>query len=247
MKARIQIAILIFATVCCFALITSCSQIFVSDDNNPTVAWEEFCGYISDGDYRAAIEMTGNSIEVSGSDLDDSVEGLMLTKLAESIDTHVVVEPRINGIGAWQSVSITHLDVSLLMKKALDGVMKETEDYEWNHGSYKSDAKIDEAVKTALNHQLSGDLADCMVTDIIKVEFRYKDGRWIPVMTKALYNAITGNAADASGSVDEFFEEYKAQKSAEKKDSTKSAESAQSTESTESTESAESTESKQNG
>ena len=72
--------------------------------------------------------------------------------------------------------------------------------------------------------QLNGDLSDCLVTDVIKVEFRYKDGKWRPVMSKALYSAITGNAAEASGSVDRFFKVYEAQKEAQKNDNAKQSE-----------------------
>ena len=212
MVTRFKIVLLILSTICIFLLITACSKMFVHEDNNPTVAWAEFCEYLSEGDYRAAIEQTGNYIEVSSSNLDDSVEGLMLTKLAENIDMHVIMEPKINGTGAWQSVKITHLDMSLLMNKVLSGVMKETADYEWNHGSYKNDKKISDAVKASLSNQVSGDLSDCLVTEVLKVEFRYKDGKWMPVMSNALYYAITGNAAEASETVDSFFEEYKANK-----------------------------------
>lgn len=219
MITRFKITLLILSTICIFLLITACSKMFVHEDNNPTVAWAEFCDYLSDGDYRSAIELTGNYIEVSSSNLDDSVEGIVLTKLAENIDMRVITEPKINGTGAWQSVKITHLDMSLLMNKVLSGVMKETTDYEWNHGSYKNDKKISEAVKASLSNQLSGDLSDCLVTDVIKVEFRYKDGKWRPVMTNALYNAITGNAADASESVDSFFKEYDSRKATEIKKS----------------------------
>lgn len=224
MITRFKITLLILSTICIFLLITACSKMFVHEDNNPTVAWEQFCEYLSQGDYRAAIEMTGNSIEVTSDDFDDSVEGLMLTTITESIDTDVIMEPRINGTGAWQSVKITHIDMDLLMQKVLSGVMKETRDYEWNHGSYKNDKKISEAVRTSLSNQLNGDLSDCLVTDVIKVEFRYKDGKWRPVMSKALYSAITGNAAEASGSVDRFFKVYEAQKEAQKNDNAKQSE-----------------------
>ena len=210
---RFKITLLILSTICIFLLITACSKMFVYEDNNPTVAWEEFCGYISDGDYRGAIELTGNYIEDSSDTLDDGVEGLMLTKLAENIDMRVITEPKVNGTGAWQSVRITHIDMSLLMQKVLNGVMRETTDYEWNHGSYKTDKKIAEAVKASLSNQLSGDLSDCLVTDVVKVEFRYKDGKWKPVMNKALYNAITGNASEAAASVDSFFADYGIRKS----------------------------------
>ena len=122
MITRFKITLLILSTICIFLLITACSKMFVHEDNNPTVAWEQFCEYLSQGDYRAAIEMTGNSIEVTSDDFDDSVEGLMLTTITESIDTDVIMEPRINGTGAWQSVKITHIDMDLLMQKVLSGV-----------------------------------------------------------------------------------------------------------------------------
>lgn len=187
---------------------------FVHEDNNPTIVWEQFCEYLAEGDYRSAIELTGNRLEETSDDFDDSIEGLMITKISESFDANVIMEPKINGTGAWQSVKITHIDMNLLMQKLLAGIMKETTDYEWNHGSYKNNKKISEAVRTSLSNQLNDDLSDCLVTDVIKVEFRYKDGKWILVMSKALYNAITGNATESSESVDRFFEEYSAQNKA---------------------------------
>lgn len=216
MVTRFKITVLILSTICIFLLITACSKMFVHEDNNPDMVWAEFCRYISDGDYRSAIELTGNCIDVSSSNLDDSVEGLMLDTLAANIDMNVISELEINGTGAWQSVEITHLDMNLLMQKVLSGVMKETSDYEWNHGSYKTDKKIAEAVKSSLSNQLSGDLSDCLVTDVVKVEFRYRDGKWKPVMSKELYCAITGNAAEASGCVDSFFKEYDSSKEYER-------------------------------
>ena len=206
-----QIGIALLLSAVCL-LLTACARTNIRADDNPTVAWEEFCGYLSDGDYRAAIELTGNRLEVGKDDTDDCVKGLMLTTVAESLRAAVIMEPKINGSSAWQSVRLHHLDLALVMQKALDGIMRETADEEWHHGSYRDDEAIDNAVKDSLCRQLDGDLSDCMVTDVIKVEFRYSDGRWRPVMSSALYSAITGNAAGASGCAERFFREYDARK-----------------------------------
>lgn len=206
-----QIGIALLLSAVCL-LLTACARTNIRADDNPTVAWEEFCGYLSDGDYRAAIELTDNRLEVGKDDTDDSVEGLMLTTVAESLRAAVIMEPKINGSSAWQSVRLHHLDLALVMQKAIDGIMRETADEEWRHGSYRDDEAIDNAVKDSLCRQLDGDLSDCMVTDVIKVEFRYSDGRWRPVMSSALYSAITGNAAGASGCAERFFREYDARK-----------------------------------
>ena len=206
-----QIGIALLLSAVCL-LLTACARTNIRADDTPTVAWKEFCGYLSDGDYRAAIELTGNRLEVGKDDTDDSVEGLMLTTVAESLRAAVIMEPKINGSSAWQSVRLHHLDLALVMQKALDGIMRETADEEWHHGSYRGDEAIDNAVKDSLCRQLDGDLSDCMVTDVIKVEFRYSDGRWRPVMSSALYSAITGNAAGASGCAERFFREYDARK-----------------------------------
>ena len=206
-----QIGIALLLSAVCL-LLTACARTNIRADDNPTVAWEEFCGCLSDGDYRAAIELTGDRLEVGKDDTDDCVEGLMLTTVAESLRAAVIMEPKINGSSAWQSVRLHHLDLALVMQKAIDGIMRETADEEWRHGSYRDDEAIDNAVKDSLCRQLDGDLSDCMVTDVIKVEFRYSDGRWRPVMSSALYSAITGNAAGASGCAERFFREYDARK-----------------------------------
>lgn len=208
-RAETKLILMAVSVLCSFAVITACSRMYVSADNSPAAAWHEFCGYVSDGDFKAAVEMTGNSIDTAPDDLDGSLEGLILTRLSEYFRADVISQPRINGTGAWQSVRIHHLDMSFVMKKALAGVMKETGDYEWNHGSYKTDGEISDAVKESLHNQLSGDLNDCLVTDVIKVEFRYKDGKWRPVMSDALYNALTGNTSGAYEGVEQFFEEYR--------------------------------------
>ena len=206
-----QIGIALLLSAVCL-LLTACARTNIRADDNPTVAWEEFCGCLSDGDYRAAIELTGDRLEVGKDDTDDCVEGLMLTTVAESLRAAVIMEPKINGSSAWQSVRLHHLDLALVMQKAIDGIMRETADEEWRHGAYRDDEAIDNAVKDSLCRQLDGDLSDCMVTDVIKVEFRYSDGRWRPVMSSALYSAITGNAAGASGCAERFFREYDARK-----------------------------------
>ena len=207
-RPEFKLVLTALGVMCSILLLTACSRMYVSEDNNPDVAWKEFCGYISDGDLRAAVEMTGNTIDVSRSDIDGSVEGLMLNRLHEYFRAEAVAEPMVNGVRAWQSVKIERLDVALVMKKALAGVMSETWDYEWKHGSYKSDGDIAAAVKDSMRNQLLGDLNDCTVSDVIKVEFRYKNGRWAPVMTDSLYRTITGDAAGASDCVAEFFKEY---------------------------------------
>ncbi len=194
------------------AAVTSCSA-RLTDDNNPTVAWQEFCGYISDGDLRSAVEMTGNTLSVSSADLDDEIEGQLQSLILKSVSVRSLSDAEVSGFSAHQKVEITHLDMRLLTQKALAGIMRETKDYEWKNGSYKTDEEIAEAVKNSLISQLKGDFEDCMVTEEITVEFRYKDDKWIPVMSDELYNALTGYASEVSDFVDGFFEKYQSEQS----------------------------------
>jgi hypothetical protein len=212
-KAFLKYFILAALTVCAAALLASCNLMYVTDENNPSVAFETFSGYISDGDYRAAFELTGNTVDISSSDLGDSSEEIMLSKIIRSVSMKPLSEPEIKGTSAWQPVSITHLDLRLAVKKLLSGVMDETSAYEWNHGSYKTEEEISQAVYASLCSQLDGDLSDCMITDRVRLQFRYKNGKWTPVMTKPLYNALTGYASETAESIDEFFAEYSAKQS----------------------------------
>ena len=85
MKTRIKIALLIAVTACFLGVIIGFSTMFVSSENNPVIAYEQFCGYISDGDFRAVIEMTGNTVDtVSGSD-NEAVDELVMSKLLQKI------------------------------------------------------------------------------------------------------------------------------------------------------------------
>ena len=206
---KLFLAIMLLATL---AAVTSCSEMYVSDDNNPALAWKEFCGYLSDSDYKSAFEMTGNTIDVSPSDYDNEIDGVMLKTVAQSIKVHNSYELKVNGISASQSFDISHIDMKLLMEKVLAGIMEETSEYEWKHGSYKTDEEISNAVQESLASQLNGDFHDCVITEKINVKFRYKNGKWIPVMDESLYRAITGNVSDGADIVDRFFKEYQSEK-----------------------------------
>lgn len=213
MKAFLKYSILAALTICAAALLASCENMYVTDDNNPSAALEAFCGYISDGDYQATFELTGSTVDISASDLGNSTEAAILRKIIQSVSIKPMSEPAVKGTSAWQSVSITHLDLRLAIKKMLSGVMDETSAYEWKHGSYKTDQEVSAAVYESLCSQLDGDLSDCMITERVKMQFRYKNGRWTPVMTKPLYSALTGYASESADSIDDFFTGYNAKQS----------------------------------
>lgn len=194
------------------SVITSCSQIYVSEENSPALAWQEFCACLSDSDYKSAFEMTGNTIDVSSSDFDQEIDGIMLSTIAKSFKVCNSYKLKVNGVHASQSFGVTHIDMKLLLNKVLSGIMEETCEYEWKHGSYKTEEDISNAVRESLLTQMNGDFEDCVVFEKINVEFRYKDGKWMPVMNDSLYRAITGNVSDATGIVDSFFEEYQSKK-----------------------------------
>ena len=205
--------ILTASAICIAALFASCERIYVSEDNNPSAALREFCGYISDGDYPAAFELTGSAADVSASDLGSSIEGAFLSRLARSITVTPLSEPVVKGTSAWQSVRIVHVDMRLAIRKMLSGIMDETSAYEWKHGSYKTDEDISRAVYESLCSQLDGDLSDCMITERVRIQFRFRNGRWTPVMTKPLYDALTGYASEAADSIDDFFDGYTSEQS----------------------------------
>ena len=189
-------------------ILASCKSMFVTGDNNPSVALREFCGYISDGDYKAAFDFARCSTDVSPSDPADTVEEALFTRTMESVSIRPASEPEVKGVSAWQTVEITHLDLRLAVRKLLSGVMEETGAYEWEHGSYRTDEEILQAVSESLIRQLDGELDDCMITETVRLKYRYRDGRWSPVMTKELYNALTGYASEAEGIADEFYNDY---------------------------------------
>ncbi len=207
-KAFLKYTLLAASVICAAVLLSSCRTIYVSENNNPSVALREFCGYISDGDYKAAFELTGCKADISPSDMEKSLEGALLARISQSISITPLSEPEVNGTSAWQSVEISHIDMRLAIKKLLAGVMEETSSYEWKHGSYKTDEDIAEAVYESLRSQLGGDLSDCTITERVKLRYRCKKGKWAPVMTKELYNALTGYASEAAENIDSFFTEY---------------------------------------
>ena len=213
MKLTIKKIILALMAVSVAAVVTSCSEMFVSDQNSPTVALHEFFGYVSDGDYVSAFEMTGNTIDVSSSDLGGSAEELILARISQSIRIKEITEVKFSGVRASQTILVTHIDMRQMIRKILNGIMDETAEYEWKHGSYKSDEEIAAAVKESLMSQLNGDFSNCVIVEKVKIQYRYKDGRWSPVMNEDLYNAITGHASETSGIVEDFFKEYNAKKS----------------------------------
>ena len=210
-----SLIILSLTAISIFALVTaaSCSDMYVKEDNSPTTAWQEFCRYISDGDLKSAIEMTGNTMDVSSSDFENEVEGRMVALLYENISIRTVSDVDVKGVKAWQTVEISNIDLRLMIKKALAGIMEETSAYEWEHGSYKTDEQVVEAVNQSLLTQMNNGFDDCITTEKIRVEFRYKDGKWTPVMTEGLYNALTGYASETSECVDSFFKDYASKKS----------------------------------
>lgn len=215
MKTRIKIALLIAVTACFLGVIIGFSTMFVSSENNPVIAYEQFCGYISDGDFRAVIEMTGNTVDtVSGSD-NEAVDELVMSKLLQKIKIEALSEPKTNAIIAKQPVRISYVDMGMLMKKLFSGVLAETSEYEWNHGSYENDDQIAEAIKNSLTNQLNGEFDDCIVTDTITIEYHYKDGKWFPLMSKELYRALTGNADKCIDSIEELIKEYENKKSSD--------------------------------
>ena len=159
--------------------------------------------------------MTGNTVDtVSGSD-NEAVDELVMSKLLQKIKIEALSEPKTNAIIAKQPVRISYVDMGMLMKKLFSGVLAETSEYEWNHGSYENDDQIAEAIKNSLTNQLNGEFDDCIVTDTITIEYHYKDGKWFPLMSKELYRALTGNADKCIDSVEELIKEYENKKSSD--------------------------------
>ena len=218
MKSFLKYSALIAAAACITLLFASCKRMYITEDNNPTVALNTFCGFVSDGDYKAAFEFTGSAVDISPSDLKNSMEGVILSKIIQSVSITPLSEPEVSGRSAWQSVEMTHLDLRLAVRKMLAGVMEETSAYEWKHGSYKTRQEVADAVYESFRAQLDGDLSDCTVTETIKITYRYKNGVWTPVMTEPLYQALTGYASEAAESVDEFFAGYRSNNAAESQD-----------------------------
>lgn len=211
MRRGLVLALSLLAAV----LVSACTDVTLTDDNNPSAALRQFCACISDGDYGAAFALTGNTVDVSASDLDNSLEGLMLGTMIRSIRIEEITDVTVNVVTARQKLSVTHLDMRLVVKDVLAEVMEETREYEWKHGSYKTDEEIAAAVEEILRARLEGDMSACVTTEWIQMEYRFANGRWHPVMSGELYDALTGHAAEATGSVTEFFEAYRSARSSQ--------------------------------
>ena len=206
-----KIACLLMGIVA-LGLITACTDKLVTEENNPKRAWETFFGYVSDGDFVSAFDMTGSRLKVSSTDLDGELERCFLGKLSETCSYRFVSDTDAKGVKAWQQVEITTLDMRKLAVKVIPAVLQQTEAQIWEHGSYKTDEALMQGLNAALLDQLSEDCSDCLTMQRVKVEFHYKDGQWRPIMDAALYDAISGYAAHADQSVENAVKEYAAQR-----------------------------------
>lgn len=189
------IKLLCVAALCAvFALLTSCTAMLVSDDNNPKLAWEEFSEYVSEGDFPAAFDMTKNGSISSQSEVDSEYTELLLKAVADSYEYEFVSDTDVFGVTAWQTIKITALDMRELAEKAVKEAVKEAKDYAYKNGSYETDEEIKAAVNSKMTELLTSP-GNCLTTTVIRVEFSYSDGKWMPVMSDTLYDAISGYSA----------------------------------------------------
>ena len=193
-------------------VVTSCVRNYATEGNHPADTLAQFLEYVSDGDLSSVMKMTGTETDVSSSD-SGRVEKRLLEVITQNTSVTGYQELRIEGKRAWTTLGILHPDAALIMRQAVPGVIEETKEYEWKHGSYKTDEEISQAIEESLLRQLEGNLINTMITDRIRVEFRFtEDKKWVLVMSDELFNALTGNLSQAGESIDGYFEEYKARK-----------------------------------
>lgn len=183
-------------------LLTSCTAMLVSDDNNPRLAWEQFSEYISSGDFSAAFDMTENSNISPLSDSDSEYINLLLDGISKSYKYEFVSDTDVFGVTAWQTVSITALDMRILAENAVVGSVEEAKAYAYKNGSYKDDAEITAAVNKKITELLVSS-SDCLSTTVVRVEFSYSDGKWKPVMSDTLYNVLSGYASYTDEAISE--------------------------------------------
>lgn len=200
--------------IAALGLITACTEKLATDANNPRLAWEEFFGYVSEGDFDSAFDMTGSRIQVSSADLDGKWERSFLGKLAETCSYRFVSGTDVKGVRALQQVEITTLDMRKLVSRSVPVLLEQTEDQIWQHGSYQSDEALTQELRKAMLEQLSQDCTDCLTTQRVKVEFHYRNDRWQPIMNETLYDAISGYAMHADESIETSINAYKSNRRA---------------------------------
>jgi len=210
-RKRLFILILLAAVVCVAAVAVINSRSYVTDDNNPELVLQQFVDFVSSGDIESAIEMTGATTDlsdaVSGSDFSGSAEAKIIQSVFLNIKIQECSSINVDGKKAWVDIILVHPDAGLIIKKALEGVMQETHDYEWKNGSYKNEEQISQAVRESLSGHIGDELKKTMITEKIRVQFRFHSGKWEMLMTDELYDALTGGISKATESVDEFFKE----------------------------------------
>lgn len=189
-------------------LLTACTSLLVNNECNPCLSWQKFFGYISDGDYSAAFEMTGNSFSdnlTSESDLE--LNNMFVKKLSECCDYEFVSDTDVMGVTAWQTIKITALDMRKLAKKALNLAVEDAKSYAYKNGSYKTDEEIFAAVRNNLIQLLPNVDEDCLTTVQLRVKFCYRNGDWAPVIDEELYDVISGYSKHVDETISEYLED----------------------------------------
>lgn len=188
-------------------LLTACTSLLVNNECNPRLSWQKFFGYISDGDYSAAFEMTGNSFSdevTSNSDLE--LDNVFMQKLSECFDYEFVSDTDVMGVTAWQTVKITNLDMRKLAEKAVNLAVEDAKTYAYKNGSYKTDEEILAAVRNNLIELLPNVDEDCLTTVSLRVKFCYRKGDWSPVIDDELYDIISGYSKHVDEAISEYLE-----------------------------------------
>ena len=185
------------------AMLTSCTSMLVSDSNNPKLAWQEFSQYISQGNFTAAFDMTQNgSVSVDPED-DSEYAELLMKAISDSYTYEFVSDTDVFGVTAWQNIAITSLDMRVLAENAVSGAVKDAEAYAYKNGSYETDEEIAAAVNVKMTELLTSP-SDCLSTTVVRVEFSYSDGKWLPVMSDKLYEVISGYSSQAVETIADY-------------------------------------------
>ena len=216
---RLLLVLLALTGVCAAVAVFFSQKNYATEYNNPDLVLDQFLAYVSEGDIPSAIEMTGARTDLSsdfsgkaGSDSMSDLSGVEERLLWHTFH-HVSVRHRsgmkVSGRDAWAELTLVYPDTRLVMRNAVEGALQETADDEWKHGSYANDEEILAAVKDALPRHLGDNAEKTMITEKVRVGFRFRDGQWRLRMSDDLYRALTGNLSGAAESADEIFREIK--------------------------------------
>lgn len=191
-KVLLKKSACISVALCALAMLSACASLFISDECNPQLTLQRFFEYISNSDYSAAFEMTGNSIDNNVSLSDSELNDVFIRKLSECCDYKLVSDTDAMGLTAWQTVEITTLDMRAVAEKAVDKAVEDAKSHAYKNGSYKTDEEISEAVRNNLIELLPNVGEDCLSTVRLRLKFCYKKGDWNLVMDDDLYDALNG-------------------------------------------------------